>query len=1353
MKNPPFRSLLVTFLFSVVLATAATAQAATDKSKQIPDLLKPWESWATWGDTPRNCPRPYLDPKKPLCLWPSKLSLTVEKTTGHFAFSVTTFSETWVPLPGGEALWPMEVRANGAPVPVVEHQGRASIQLAEGTWAIEGVYRWNEIPQRITLPKEIGLLSLLLEGKPVEAPVWDANGFLWLKRDGSTKETAKDFLSAKVHALLEDGIPLWLRTQVELIVSGKSREEELGNILPAGWKLSSVESPIPVAVDDAGRMKAQVRAGKWILQVSAFRIDNPTQFQFAPGTKPATKEELVAFRAAPDFRMVDIVGPAAIDVSQTTFPDQWREFPVYRWDTATPLSIKERMRGMGMQKPAGLGIAREWWMDDNGRGFTFRDRITGQMQQIWRLDAAEGQDLGSVRSAGQGQLITRNPQNGAPGVELRTRELNLEATGRMGRSAGIPATGWRSDADSLGVTLNLPPGWRLFALFGADWVRGDWLTSWTLLDLFLLLIFSLAVGRLWGPLAGAVAFLAFGLSYHEPHAPRYVWLIFLMPLALLRFVPEGWGRRILLAWKWLMLTALLLILVPFLAKQVQQALYPQLENVSMRPAVIASSGITAFSGGEAATFSSQGPAMDAEASSSFALSRAPSKAAGSSDAWRRAKMSENLKYDTKSRIQTGPGVPEWSWRKVSFGWNGPVAASQQVHPVLISLRQERAITVLRIALLMLLTGILLDVRRWGIPLFRAGKKAALVLAACCLGFAAPAQAQFPDKEMLNTLRDRLNEPADAYPTAADLPNVSLTLDGRRIAIDAEIHAAIRTAVPLPGRLAAWSPVTVLVDGKPEAALRRSDGFLWVVLTEGVHRVQVEGLLAEVTEWEWTFQLKPHRVQIEAPGWTFSGVRPDGTPEQQVFFSLKQKSAAGQASYDRQDYQSVAVVERHLELGLVWQVHNTVSRLSTAGKAIALRIPLLPGENVVSSNAVLRDGFIDVRLGAHEQSFSWESELSVTPELSLASKPNDLWVERWHLVASPVWNVEFSGLKPVFEQNTKDLTPVWHPWPGESVQLKVSRPEAITGATVTINNGTHEVTLGKRQRLSKLTLNVRSSLAEDFLIDLPQEAEITSLKHNGKGIPARRDGGKVIVPLRTGEQMIVLEWKSNLPLAFRATAGPVGLPVESANIHTRITVPDNRWILWAYGPQQGPAVRFWGILVVSLLAAWALGRTAISPLRTLEWMFLAIGLTQIPLPAALIVVGWLFFLAWRGQPSFLNLPRSPFNALQVCLILLTPVALGVLVTVVAEGLLGDPDMFIIGNGSYRSVLNWYQARSGAQLPDPGCFTISIWWYRFLMLGWALWLASALIRWLRWGWTQFSSGGFFRKKPLVTSLPRS
>ncbi len=1291
----------------------------------------------------RDCPTSYQDSGKRICFWPSRLALQIENATGRFDFEVTVFSASWVPLPGNRDLWPLEVKTDETPAVVVEHEGRPSVRLLPGTYRLSGEYRWNEIPQSIPLPREIGIVTLSVLGKPVTAPAWDAQGCLWLKRDAAREETDKDFIAVKVYAALEDGIPLWLRTKIELIVAGKSREEEIGSILPQGWKLAAVKSPIPVAVDDAGRMKAQVRAGKWTVSMDAFRLDNPKEIRYAPDAKPAIGEELVAFRSRPDFRMVEIVGIPSIDVSQTPFPKVWHDLPVYRWDTAAPFRIEERMRGMGIQKPEGLTIVRRLWLDDDGRGLTFRDKITGSRQQIWRLDAAAGQNLGSVRSGGEGQLITRNPQNGAPGVEIRTRALDLDATGRIARTENLSATGWRSDADNLRVTLDLPPGWRLFALFGADWVQGDWLTAWTLLDLFLLLIFSLAVFRLWGVGPAILAFLAFGLSYHEPGAPRYTWLVLLIPLALLRVVPTGRGHRLLVRCKWLAVVILAFVLLPFLARQIQAAVYPQMEKTPWSLSPFAASGI---SDPAASRFDRIGydsaPKEFAEANELLKRSQVASASYVSE---KKAAAKGNLKYDAKARIQTGPGVPDWTWRTVMFGWNGPVVAGQQVRPILIPQALERVLMILRVLLLTALAALLLGARRFcsGGSLFKpSGKAAAIFLAALCLGTIPTARAEMPSQEMLTTLRQRLLETSDAYPHAADIPSVSLVLKDRCVSMVAEIHAAVRTAVPLPGRLPAWSPVFVVVDNKPEAVLRRDDGYLWVVLEPGVHRVHAEGQLADVTEWEWTFQLKPHRVTIDAPGWTFSGVRPDGVPEQQVFFALKQKSASGEASYDRQDFQTVAMIDRHLELGLVWQVRTTVARLSPTGKAISLRVPLLPGEKVLSSNTIVKDGFIEVRLAAHEPSLSWESELSVAEQIKLATPADAPWVERWQLVASPVWNVALSGLPPVFEPANAELIPVWHPWPGESVALAISRPQAIAGATITIHRGTHEITLGRRQRLANLNLSLRCSLGEDFAVELPPGAEVTALKRGKDLLPVRMDGTKLIIPVHPGAQELSIAWKTATPLGLRATAQEVRLPVESANIETIIHVPQDRWILWVAGPLRGPAVQLWGVLLCSLLAAGVLGRVRSSPLRTFEWMLLAIGLTQVPLPAALAVVGWLFFLVWRGSEPFGNFRPLRYNLLQLFLIALTAGVLCIFIAIVAAGLLGSPEMFISGNHSSRDALSWYQARCKTLLPRPECISVSIWWYRFLMLAWALWLAASLIRWLRWAWVQFSSGGCFR-----------
>jgi hypothetical protein len=783
-----------------------------------------------------------------------------------------------------------------------------------------------------------------------------------------------------------------------------------------------------------------------------------------------------------------------------------------------------------------------------------------------------------------------------------------------------------------------------------------------------------------------------------------------------------------------------LVLVPFLGKQITQCLYPQLESVpGYYPGQVMSQRHVDYMPAAASGGATDSGDPFAEASESGLLS---SRAKPRKVAWQ---SKENLQYDTQARIQTGPGVPEWTWRTARFGWNGPVTAAQTVRPILIPMVVERGLSLARVLLLLGLAAVLLNARRIRGAMFRSRSAAATVAAALCWLPAPQARAQLPEKEMLESLRARLTEKSDAYPSAADIPQVTLTLWDRKLAMDVEIHTATRTAVPLPGRLPAWSPVKVKVNDQPEVALRRADGYLWVVLPAGVHHVRIEGMLANLTEWQWTYQLRPRRVTIDAPGWKVNGVRPGGLPEAQVFFTRVQQATGSEASYDHPNLQAAISVERQLELGLVWQVRTTVSRFSPVGKAVSLRIPLLAGENVMTSNAVMKDGFIEVRLGAQQKEFTWQSELSVVPQLALATRSDDAWVERWSLVVSPVWNVAISGLVPIFEAGNSGLVPVWKPWPGESVALHISRPEAIAGATVTVGRASHEIVLGKRQRSSTLSLSLRCSLGEDFLVGIPAGAEATSLTSNGTSIPVRKDDGKIIVPLKPGQQEVSLQWKSELPLEFSARTEAVTLPVECSNTSTSIQVPDNRWVLWAQGPQRGPAVRFWGILLGSLMAAWVLGRVLYSPLRSREWMLLSLGLTQIPLPVALVVIGWLFFLAWRGSRSFLGLPAWAHNVLQLLLIVLSAGALGIFIAIVAEGLLGNPEMFIRGNDSTRTLLRWYEARCNGTLPQAGCFSISIWWYRLLMLLWALWLAAALIRWLLWGWRQFSTGACFRRKP--------
>ncbi len=102
-------------------------------------------------------------------------------------------------------------------------------------------------------------------------------------------------------------------------------------------------------------------------------------------------------------------------------------------------------------------------------------------------------------------------------------------------------------------------------------------------------------------------------------------------------------------------------------------------------------------------------------------------------------------------------------------------------------------------------------------------------------------------------------------------------------------------------------------------------------------------------------------------------------------------------------------------------------------------------------------------------------------------------------------------------------------------------------------------------------------------------------------------------------------------------------------------------------------------------------------------------------------------------------------------MLTLIAIGILIVVVGSGLLGNPEMFIVGNGSSQFWLQWYQPTAGLVLPETTVISVSVWFYRGLMLLWALWLASALLRWLGNGWKQFSHGGAWRHRPILAEVP--
>ncbi len=116
--------------------------------------------------------------------------------------------------------------------------------------------------------------------------------------------------------------------------------------------------------------------------------------------------------------------------------------------------------------------------------------------------------------------------------------------------------------------------------------------------------------------------------------------------------------------------------------------------------------------------------------------------------------------------------------------------------------------------------------------------------------------------------------------------------------------------------------------------------------------------------------------------------------------------------------------------------------------------------------------------------------------------------------------------------------------------------------------------------------------------------------SGKSQPINQEGRDVTVPLNPGVQQVNLEWQAETSSRILVSSPKVDLGTEAVNAYVTFNMPQNRWILFAGGPVLGPAVLFWGYLVVIIIIG-APGRVKFTPLGTASWILLGLGLTQVP----------------------------------------------------------------------------------------------------------------------------------------------
>ncbi len=1376
--------LRATLLLLAALPPLALAQADTP----VPPALESWIPWVM-DNSSHNCPRPMSSDESRSCGLAGTLRLSVTAGGAEFSQLSLRYTKGKIELPGSsDSAWPMDVSVNGNPAAVLPGENGPVVYLPAGSARIVGHFAWAKAPERLRVPASMPLV-FSKDGVDVAAPEREGDE-LWLGRAQSSERMA-DALEVQVHRLLTDGLPMQLQTEIDLRVSGEAREVTFGPALLPGFAPLTLGGDLNSKLNPDGSLSVQLRPGEWKLYLTARALTPMTELVLAPAVGAWPAEESLSFQSDASLRSVQLDGLAAVDPKQASVPDAWVNFPVYLFTPDAKLRINIDSRGRDAAAPNRLSLTREMWLAFSGDSFSTKDYLSGEMVRDWRVSMrapyvmTRGQSPDSSGTL-QPLLVTKSATG--TGVEVRSTQLNLTAASRIDGTGRFPATGYDGTVERAQITLNTPPGWLLIAATGATEAPSAWLDRWNVYTAFSIALCALAGWRLGGWKLGA-AVLAYAVITAFEYGAPLLWLLGLLLLGLLaRQVKAPRWQLALRVLGMLGFAVLLLQSLSFAERQARLALHPQLEfdeiGVGQSPLSYASKA-TYHDGGHAeqnmavnAPPPPPPPAPIASAAPAEELAEVQVTGGRISEQSQQNNVSRKQmnRYAANSIVQAGAAEPNWHWQSYSIEIAGPITPEQTLHLLLMP---PWLTTLMRLSALGLLAFALWCVARPG-PQSNLGKPLAwwqswqretpapptsatassisalaLILLSALL-LCGPTQHAYaqatPDAALLEELKTRLTRAPQCAPNCVAISSAQVQLSGDAFSMNVMAQVGTRSLISLPNGERSLSNTRLTVDGSAAEFARRSEGSAELVLEAGMHVITLSGT-ARADRVTLDFPLQPNRVQLQLNGWEAGGVRDEKLTSGTLDLVRSQRAVASDTGgKTTSQFPPYVRVLRQLRFDLEWRVETTVQRLTNIESGLTVRVPLLPGERPLGAAVQVVDGAALVPMQANESETQFSAALDLLPEIQLRAPLQADRVEVWTVESSPVWHVDFAGvplsLTPLGTGND-DLQLRFDPLPEEVLTLKLSRPEAATGPAYRIDAVTVETKPGARARDTTLSFTLAATQGGRHSIRLPGAAELLSVSKNEANLTLRLRDSALELPVDPGENRYVINFREAQALAADLRLPAIDLKLPSANIRLNLQLPNSRWLLWAHGPTLGPAVLYWATLIVVLLMSLGLAKSGRTALGFGAWALLGLGLTGFGWQAFMLVALWFLALQWRMQHGS-SLSDWPHRLMQIALAGLSVAALLCIVGGAMNGLLDNLDMQVVGNGSSATSLRWFADQAPGLLPSAGALTLPSWSYKALMLAWALWLAFALLRWLRYAWLAFGTGGFWRPLPRVKKV---
>jgi hypothetical protein len=1314
-------------------------------AKEIPDALAEWQDWLSHEQGYRDCP--FLAEATAgqrgnhLCAWPHRLAINIQQESGRFDITWQVIEAGWVQLPGDDTSWPQQVMVNGQAIEVQKHRSGPRIYLSPGTHRISGRFVWQSRPESITVPAAVADIQLTLDQQQVGFPVRE-NQQLWLGEAVNEQQVEANSLDMTVNRLIIDGHPMTVFVAIDLQVSGVARDENLGRILSEQYQITRVAGDYNAWVDPAGELWVQLKPGYGEVLIGMNILGWPDQLVFEPTGEVWPEQEIWAYQDNKNIRLTQIEGVTPVNPEQSW--SRWEEVPNYLLNQGDVLRISEQKRGT-LNQSEQLTLNREAWLSFDGQGYRTKDQIYGEKFGSWRLNASDGLQLLSAKSEGENLLITRS-EDGQQGVELRKPAVELTIDGETGDQLLRQINGWDISFESINTRLYLPHGYLALAAWNVDSNDNVWLDQWRLWDIFIIMLLTVLSFKIIGPKAAGLAFITLILGYHEFNMPVYAWGNLILALALVAWVPKGRWLRLFQSYAVISLAALVLWVIPHLVHQARLSLHPQLEQISgaVKPSkelIKKVSGSRSLNKVYAQSYNVQN-AIQSEAD--FAMEEQGKITVTGS----RMKRADTLnRYQTDALIQAGKGTPEWRHNSVDLEWDGPITAEQNYRLIVVPPWMR---VIWRVLLIMASVGWLWAIASHMKRLFTGRQKTlATSLVWLLLVGLSPAAlaADFPPEPLMKELQSRLFQPPECQGACASVEHAQVSASGQQLEVLMKWHALADVAVPIP-QSADWFVTAVQVDGTAMPGRIQHNNNQWIALDEGIHLVKLTGRLAKRNTIALRFPEIPGVVEARADDWQFAGL--DGlqlTSSTLQLLATNPAATSAEGSAQATDIKPFVKLTRTLLFDDQWTVMNNALRVAPEQGVLSLSLPLMNSEFPLEKVQLDEQGAVQVNLGPDDDHYGWRSRLERVSELQLVAADDAHYLEEWRLMASPQWHIELSGVPLVADpsvlQDTDDyFMHIYLPRPGEQLDVSVSRPEAVDGAVLSVDQVDTAYTVGKRTTKAKTTITYRATQGGQFRVNLDPEAVVKSVTFDGVESNLSNENGVVTVSYLPGSHTVNIEWHVNQALSALYKTPVIALEDNYSNLNQSVQLPRDRWVLYGSSTGVGPAFLYWGELLVFIILAVLFSRMQHSPLKTWQWLVLGCAFGTYSWTSFTLVVVWLYFISWKQRFTGFD-SHAKNTLLQWFALLFSVVALGVLAVAVAYGLLSYPDMGVAGSRSSAYHLHWYLDQGQQALPAISVLTVHLWWYKLLILLWSIWVSFALLGWIKTLFQGFSADHWWPK----------